>query len=223
MNTMKLKSEVSALLSGAGIMIDGTNPWDIKVYNDNFYFRAVADGSLGIGEAYIENWWDSPNLDGFFTRLFSANVETEVAKNRKVIAEIFRARIFNLQSKFLAFANGTKHYDIGNDLFMRMLDSRMVYTCAYWKDATTLDQAQENKLDLSCKKLKLEPGMSVLDIGCGWGSFAKYAAEKYNVNVTGITVSKEQVELGRKNCEGLPVEIKLMDYRDLKQRFDRVV
>ena len=223
MKRLKLKSEVSALLSSAGIGIDGTNPWDIKVYNDNFYVTAIARGSLGMGEAYIAKWWDSPSLDDFFTRLFAANLENEIVKSWKNFTEILLARMFNKQSQLLAFSNGQRHYDLGNDLFMRMLDDRMVYTCGYWKDAATLNQAQEKKLELSCRKLNLEPGMTVLDIGCGWGSYAKFAAENYDVKVTGITVSKEQVELGKKNCEGLPVKIKLMDYRDVNEKFDRVV
>ena len=133
------------------------------------------------------------------------------------------ARLLNRQSRNRAFQIGEKHYDLGNDLFINILDKRLVYSCAYWKDAQTLDIAQENKLELICCKLGLQSGMKVLDIGCGWGSFAKYAAEKYRVNVVGITVSKEQVELARTLCAGLPVEIRLQDYRDVNEKFDRVV
>jgi cyclopropane-fatty-acyl-phospholipid synthase len=104
-----------------------------------------------------------------------------------------------------------------------MLDERMVYSCAYWEDAQTLDEAQEKKLDLICKKLNIQSGMRILDIGCGWGSFIKYAAEKYNTLAVGITVSKEQVEFGRKLCAGLPIEIRLQDYREINERFDRIV
>lgn len=223
MKTAKLKSELAALLSQAGIRINGSNPWDINIYNERFYLDAIAGGSLSIGEAYIEKWWDSPRLDEFFYRLLHAKLENKVLQDWKLIAEILLTKIFNKQSHSLAFYNGQKHYDLGNDLFSRMLDKRMVYTCGYWKDAKTLDKAQENKLDLACRKLNLEPGMSVLDIGCGWGSFAKFASENYLVNVTGITISPEQVQLAREMCAGLPVEIKLLDYRDLNTAFDRVV
>jgi len=133
------------------------------------------------------------------------------------------ARIFNRQSKKRAFQIGEKHYDLGNELFRNMLDKQMIYSCAYWKDAFVLDEAQEAKLNLICQKLGLQPGMKILDIGCGWGSFAKYAAEKFKVKVIGITVSKEQVELGKRLCKGLPVEIRLQDYRDVKEKFDCVV
>jgi cyclopropane-fatty-acyl-phospholipid synthase len=104
-----------------------------------------------------------------------------------------------------------------------MLDQRMVYSCGYWKDATTLDEAQEAKLDLICQKLNLRSGMHILDIGSGWGSFAKFAAEKYGVRVTGITVSSEQAEMATEMCKGLPVEFKLMDYRLLSGTFDHIV
>ena len=133
------------------------------------------------------------------------------------------ARVINMQSKHRAFEIGEKHYDLGNELFQNMMDKRMVYSCAYWNDAQTLDDAQDNKLDLICRKLGLQPGMKILDIGCGWGSYAKYAAEKYKVKVIGITVSKEQVDLGRILCAGLPVEIRLLDYRDLDDKFDHIV
>jgi len=223
MNSKKLKSFIRELLSPADIHINGDNPWDIRVYNDAFYEKVIRDGSLGAGEAYIEEWWDAPRLDEFFSHLLNANLEEKIRKHWKLLPEIFFTRIFNHQSRARAFRAGHRHYDLGNDLFIHMLDKRMAYTCAYWKDAVTLDEAQEKKLDLTCRKLNLQPGMHVLDIGCGWGSFAKYAAENFGVKVTGVTVSADQVELGRKMCEGLPVEIKLMDYRMLQGKFDHVV
>jgi cyclopropane-fatty-acyl-phospholipid synthase len=223
MKALKLKNNIAEILSQAGISINGTNPWDINVYNEQFYTRALAEGVIGIGEAYVENWWDSPHLDEFFERVIAANLESRIENNWKLLLEIFLTRVFNRQSHSRAFFNGQKHYDLGNDLFEVMLDKRLVYTCGFWKNAETLDQAQEAKLDLTCRKLYLEPGMTILDIGCGWGSFAKYAAENFDVKVTGITVSKEQTELGNKLCKGLPVEIKLMDYRDLDGKYDRIV
>jgi cyclopropane-fatty-acyl-phospholipid synthase len=131
--------------------------------------------------------------------------------------------MFNLQKKSRAFQVGKEHYDTGNDLYQAMLDKRMAYTCGYWHHADNLEDAQRDKLDLVCRKLVLEPGMRILDIGCGWGSFARYAAENYGVEVVGITVSREQVELGKENCKGLPVEIRLQDYRDVTEQFDSIV
>jgi cyclopropane-fatty-acyl-phospholipid synthase len=134
-----------------------------------------------------------------------------------------RARAFNLQRKSRAFVIGTRHYDIGNDLYAAMLDRRLAYSCGYWKRASSLDEAQEDKLDLICRKIGLAPGMRVLDIGCGWGAFVKYAAEKYRVQAVGTTVSKEQAALAAESCTGLPIEIRFADYRDLNERFDRIV
>src|SRR5262249_38727778 len=143
--------------------------------------------------------------------------------NLKTMLQWSRSLLFNLQTKSRAFIVGEKHYDLGNDLFEHMLDKRMTYSCAYWKNATNLDEAQEAKLELICQKMYLKPGMKVLDIGCGWGSFAKYASEKYGVEVVGITVSQNQLELARQKCEGLPIELRLQDYRDVDGKFDRIV
>ncbi|KPK24699.1 MAG: cyclopropane fatty acyl phospholipid synthase [Dehalococcoidia bacterium SG8_51_3] len=219
----RLKETAEELLCLAGVEINGNHPWDIKVHNDDFYHRVLTQGSLGLGESYMDTWWDCEELDQFVYRIVRANLEDKVRGNWKLLLRVLAARIFNLQSKSKAFVIGERHYDLGNELFENMLDKRMVYSCAYWKNANTLDEAQENKLDLICRKIGLQPGMRILDIGCGWGSLAKYAAEKYDAKVVGITVSKEQVTLGRDLCKGLPVEIRLQDYRDISESFDHVV
>jgi cyclopropane-fatty-acyl-phospholipid synthase len=219
---MRTKETTRKLLSLAGIVIDGKNPWDIVVNNDAFYSKVMSWGSLGLGESYMDGWWECQKLDEFFFRILSKDIERQVKKNWVLLAGGLGTRIINLQSGKRAFQIGQRHYDIGNDLFIRMLDKRMAYSCGYWRNAGTLDEAQEHKLDMICQKLGLQPGMSMLDIGCGWGSLARYAAEKYQVKVLGITVSREQVELARTLCRGLPVEIKLQDYRDVRERFDRI-
>lgn len=220
---MEDKKIFELLFKEAGIKINGKNPYDPRIHDKRFYKRVLTQGSLGLGESYMDGWWDCEKLDEFFNKLLSFRIEKSVKKNLPFLFEILVSKIFNLQSKGRAFNIGKKHYDIGNDLFKSMLDKRMVYTCGYWKEAKTLNQAQEAKLDLVCQKLGLKPGQKVLDIGCGWGSFAKYAAEKYKVSVVGITVSREQVELGNKLCKGLPVEIRLQDYRDINEKFDHIV
>jgi len=219
----KYKRITEEILSLAGITINGTNPWDIRVYNDEFYKRAITEGELGVGESYMDNWWDSKKTDEFVYRLLSAGLDEKIKRKFSILLRVLTIRIFNLQSVRRAFIIGEKHYDLGNDLFQNMLDKRMNYSCAYWKNGESLDEAQENKLRLVCSKLYLKQGMRVLDIGCGWSAFGKYAAEKYNVEVVGITVSKEQVELGKYLCAGLPVEIYLKDYRDLNEKYDRIV
>ncbi len=222
MASKRLEKKAQQILSLADIKINGKRPWDIHVHTPLFYRRVMAQGSLGLGEAYMDGWWDSPQLDQFFAHLLQAELDKKVAKWRLLIP-FLKANLSNLQNKTKAKIVGEKHYDIGNDLYEAMLDKRMVYTCGYWKDAKTLDEAQEAKLDLVCKKLGLKKGQKVLDISCGWGSFAKYAAEKYKVSVVGITISKEQVELARERCKGLPVEIRLQDYREVTEKFDHVV
>jgi len=211
------------ILSTADIQIDGQRPWDIQVHDERFYNRVLGQGSMGLGESYMEGWWDCEKLDEFFTRLLQAELEKQVIKDWKTILWIIGQVAFNKQKKSRAFKIGKHHYDIGNDLYDLMLDKRKVYTCGYWKNASTLDEAQEAKLNMVCQKLDLKPGQRILDIGCGWGSFAKFAAEKYGVNVVGVTVSEEQIKLGNELCQGLPVELLYKDYRDIEGEFDHIV
>ena len=216
------KQRVTELLSTAGISVNGSAPYDIKVHNDDFYKRVLAGGSLALGESYMEKWWDCDRPDEFITQLLTTDLEDKI-KSPKMKAAILLTKILNYQTRSRALDNVRMHYNIGNDLFSKTLDKHMMYSCAYYKDAKTLDEAQENKLELACRKLKLEPGMHVLDIGSGWGGFAKYAAEKYGAKVTGISLSEEQVKYCKVLCNGLPVEIRLQDYREVNQKFDRIV
>lgn len=219
---MSHKKVIESLLEGTGIKINGVNPCDIQVRDERFYKRVLAYNSLGLGESYMDGWWDSESLDGFFCKILSAGIENK-AGNWRIIPYLLKGIIINAGRKSRAFNIGERHYDVGNGLYKNMLDKRMVYTCGYWKEAKDLDEAQEAKLDLVCRKLNLKEGQKVLDIGCGWGSFAKYAAEKYGASVVGITVSKKQAGLGREMCKGLPVEIRLQDYRDSTGQFDHIV
>jgi cyclopropane-fatty-acyl-phospholipid synthase len=219
----KFKTIAEDILALAGVKINGNNPWDIRVHNDEFYRRAITEGELGVGESYMDGWWDSEKIDEFVCQILKAGLDEKIQRKLSILLRLLSVRLFNLQTKRRSFIVGEKHYDLGNDLFQSMLDKRMVYSCGYWKNAQNLDEAQENKLELICRKIYLKPGMRVLDIGCGWSAFGKYAAENYKVEVSGITVSKEQVELGKKLCEGLPVDVRLMDYRDLNEKYDRIV
>ena len=223
MKSEKYKRVVEKLLNMAGIKINGSHPWDIQINNERFYKRVITEVELGMGESYMEGWWDAEKVDELICKIIRADLQNKIKHNFKIAVQLAGFNLINMQSKRRAFIIGEKHYDLGNDLFQYMLDSRMNYSCGYWKDAKSLDEAQENKLDLICKKIYLKPGMRILDIGCGWGAFGKYAAEKNDVEVTGITVSKEQAALGRELCKGLPVEIKLQDYREVNEQFDRIV
>lgn len=217
------KQFLEKLLSAADVRVGGSRPSDIVVHDERFYARVISGGSLALGESYMDGWWDCERIDEFIAHVLAAHLDQKVAFNISNALNYLGAILVNSGAKKRAFEIGERHYDIGNDLFTAMLDRRMVYTCGYWKNARTLDEAQEHKLDLVCRKLGLKKGDRVLDIGCGWGSFAKYAAEKYGVSVVGITVSQEQAELARKLCAGFPVEIRLIDYRDIDEKFDHIV
>lgn len=217
------KSFILELLKTADITVNGNRPWDIQIHNEAFYSRVLHETALGLGESYMDGWWDCQALDQLFFRVIRADLPAKLKQNKKLLFKLALLRLINRQTKSRAWEVGKKHYDLGNDLFKCMLDSRLVYTCAYWKDATNLEQAQLNKLKLTCDKLLLKPGMKVLDIGCGWGSLAKYAAENYGVSVVGVTISRQQYEYVKHNCAGLPIDIRLQDYRDVNEKFDRIV
>ncbi len=211
------------ILNEAHISINGPNPWDIQVHDSRVFRRVFKEGSLGLGESYMDGWWDCEKLDEFIFRVVRAKIDKRIKVNWKIVLGVIWAKLINPQSKRRAFQIGERHYDLGNELFQSMLDKRMTYSCGYWKNARTLDEAQEAKLRLICEKIKLEPGMRVLDIGCGWGSFIRYAAENYGASCVGITVSKEQVAYSKTYTKDLDIEVRLQDYRELDEKFDRIV
>src|SRR5262245_7677503 len=217
----RYRAAFESLLNGTDIAVDGSHPWDIRVRDPGLFQRVLAQGSLALGEGYMEGQWECERIDEMLFRVFRARAEEHLPTFRQFWAAI-TAMLFNPQTPRRAFKVGQEHYDIGDDLYERMLDPRMIYSCAYWKEAQTLEQAQEAKLDLVCRKLRLEPGMRVLDIGCGWGGAAQFAAERYGVKVTGVTVSRNQAMAASARCKGLPVKILLQDYRSLTGRFDRI-
>lgn len=216
------KQKLESLLASADICVGGDRPWDFRVHDDRLYARLLAEGTLGVGEAYMDGWWDSPAIDQLICRALGGGLDYKF-RSWPLLLDAIEARIRNMQKSKRAYEVGQRHYDIGNDLFRAMLDRRLNYSCGYWARADTLDEAQEHKLELIAKKLELERDMRVLDIGCGWGGAAKFFAERYDVEVVGITVSENQLALGRELCDGLPVELRLQDYRDLDETFDRIL
>ncbi len=220
---MKAKEIITELFSGAGISINGEMPWDIQVHDNRFFRRVLTEAEMGLGESYMDGWWDCEALDEMINRSFKAKLDTKVARNWKTWLYAANTKLFNRQKSSRASQVGEQHYDLGNDLYRAMLDSRLNYTCAYWKNAANLDEAQGSKLDLICKKINLKPDMTVLELGCGWGSFAKYAAEKYGANIVAVNISKQQVKLARELCRGLPVDIRLQDYREADGKYDAVI
>ncbi len=216
------QTRLQSLLAEADIDLDGPRPWDPRFHQPDLPARLLAGGSLALGESYMDGAWDVESLDGFLYRLLVAGVDRRVhglADVRLAVA----ARLFNLQRGRRSYEVGERHYDLGNDLYRAMLGKRLVYSCGYWRHASDLDAAQEAKLDLCCRKLGLEPGMRLLDIGCGWGELLRFAAERYGVAGVGVTISTEQAAFARELCAGLPIEILVQDYRELDGLFDRIV
>lgn len=220
---MKCKQIIESLLAGAGIIINGNNPYDPRVHNEDFYSRVLRQGSLGLGESYMDGWWDCEQLDQFFHKILAAELDKKIKGNWSILFKLACNYALNTGKKSRAFEIGKRHYDIGNDLYNAMLDERLTYTCGYWENAKNLNEAQEAKLDLVCKKIVLKQGQKVLDIGSGWGSFIGYAAEKYGAETVGITVSKEQKTLANARYASLSAKTKLMDYRDITGKYDHIV
>ena len=221
MSESAAKIRIDELLARAGVHVDGPAATDLQVHDADLYQRVLAHGSLGLGESYMDGAWDAEDLDGFLFKLLDAHLDEQLRTLDDLWLHL-KARLVNLQHGQRAYVVGERHYDLGNDLYQAMLGKRLVYSCGYWKDATNLDDAQEAKLDLVFRKLGLEPGMRVLDIGCGWGEALKLAAERYGVSGVGVTISREQAQFADELCAGLPVEIRVQDYRELDETFDRV-
>ena len=219
-----LKNWFSELLSQVDIRLDGSRPWDIHLHEEKALDRILATGTLGLGESYVAGQWDCQALDEFFDKMLWSRLHRKVQVNPSLLMQVLRSKVLNMQNRDRSRKVAEIHYDLGNAFYEAMLDPYMQYTCGYWSGgATDLVQAQEAKLDLVCRKLDLQPGEKVLELGCGWGGFARFAAERYGVHVTGYNISKEQVAWARERCKDLPVDIRLSDYRDAEGTYDKVV
>jgi len=213
------KKIVTNLFSQAGIKLDGSNPWDIQLNNDRFYTSTLR-GSLGFGESYMKGDWDVDSMDALFRRIIRMNItESPLVLFNRLFLDI-KSRLTNLQTRIGSLAIAETHYDLDHRLYELFLGPYNQYTCCFFNKAKTLEEAEVEKLEMICDKLDLREGDRVLDIGCGWGGFAKYAAETRGCRVTGISISKEQIAYSRRYTEGLPVDIINCDYRDLPERID---
>lgn len=215
------KKIIQDILAQADVQVGGSRPWDIQVHDERLYGAVIRQGALGLGEAYMNGWWDCAQVELFLARLLDGDLANKV-KTPKMIARLLLSKLINFQTRERSTHVARLHYDIEPELYERMLDPYMNYTCGYWPQADNLDDAQRAKMDLICRKLKLQPGMKLLDIGCGWGGFARFAAENYGVTVVGITLSNEQAKYARGFCRDVPVEIRVQDYRDLDGTYDRI-
>jgi cyclopropane-fatty-acyl-phospholipid synthase len=220
MNSRDLSQQI---LAKAGIEINGSQPWDIQIKNEKIWDRIISQRQLGLAESYMDGWWECAAIDVFLTKLLSVDATSFLKISPSLIFHTLKSTTLNRQTKKRAAANAKHHYNIGNDLYSRMLDPEMIYSCAYWKDAKDLNSAQIAKLDLICRKLELKPGMRLLDIGSGWGALLRYAVKNYGVIGVGISPADNQISLARERSSGLDIEFKQMDYRDLTGEFDRIV
>ncbi len=217
--------KLARILAPADIQVNGARPWDIRVLDDRFYRRALLEGSLGAGESYVDGWWEVEALDEFFARIHRAGIDNKIGALTKLWLALW-GRLRNRQTKSRARQVAQEHYDLGNDLYEAMLGPTMQYSCAYWRNASTLDEAQRGKLHLVCRKIGLRPGMTVLELGGGFGGLAHFMAADYGARVVSYNISREQVVFARELCKGQAVRIEEKDYREAARetvQFDRIV
>ena len=217
------KTIITELFKSVGITVNGTKPFDITVHNDAFYKQVLADGSLGLGESYMAGHWDCKHLDQFFDVLCQSGIQKSKHAKTDLLGPFLISKFTNMQDKKKSLNVAEEHYNLGNDFYENMLDKHMQYTCAYWDNAKNLQEAQDNKLDLVCRKIGLKKGDTVLELGSGWGGFARFAANNYGAKVTCYNISKEQVAYAIKHNKGLPIQTNQKDYRDATGVFDHVV
>lgn len=220
------RSFFEPLLAQADIRIGGDRAWDIRVHDERVFDRAMQQGSIGLGDAYMEGLWDCDALDEFFHRVLRANLDKKVPWSIATIVAYAWSFIRNPQSRAGSTKVAKAHYDLGNDFYGAMLDPYRQYSCGYFDGTDDLAEAQRKKMDLIGRKLQLQEGDHVLDIGCGWGGLAKYLSENFGCRVTGVNISDEQIAHARDWCKGLPVEIVKTDYRDVRPPsggFDKIV
>lgn len=218
-----MSAVIRSLFEHAGVGIDGPNPWDIHVKDERWSTRVWREKNLGLGESYMDGWWDCEAVDEMMCRLLRYGIEEKVRGNLGYLIRLLPAIFFNLQSRARARIIAKHHYDLDNDLFFSFLDPYKQYSCAYFEGTEELNQAQQNKMALITEKLNLSADDRVLDIGCGWGGLAHYLAERYGSRITAVNISKEQLQFARDFCKGLPVSFNDCDYRAIEGRFNKIV
>ena len=214
---------VERALHKAGVEINGENSWDIRVLDERFYRRVAAEGSLGLGEAYMDGWWECDAVDRFIERVLRAGLDNGASDGWKTRLARLPARFMNMESKRRVRKVADEHYNLSRELFMSFLDPYNQYSCGYFDGTSDLAEAQQKKMDMICSKIGIDEGDRVLDIGCGWGGLSRYMAETRGCEVVGVNISDEQIAHARESCDGLPVEVRKQDYRDLDESFDKIV
>ncbi|OXA37401.1 cyclopropane-fatty-acyl-phospholipid synthase [Folsomia candida] len=197
---------------------EGKGPLGIRVHDEKeFYLRVFVRRHTGLFEAHMDKVC---TINDVKAMVISGLQSTKTLAFMHPLSTILDR--FNLQSRSKVWQVGAEHYDLGNDLFETILCKNLLYTCAYWRNSSDLESAQIAKMDLVARKLKLKPGMKVLDIGFGYGALDYHLAKHYGVSVVAISISKGQIQHATKLCDGLPVEFRICDYRDLNEKFDRI-
>ena len=216
------------VLQSAGLVLGR----DYVVHDKRFYRSLVFGGSLGLGESYMRGDWSSPDLRGFFVKLCSSSYLQWIQQVWGWVSPLewwrwFTSHYFNSQTLIGSRKVGKEHYDLDHTMYERMLSTPMLYSCAYWRNVETLEEAQHQKIMLLGRKLQLTSGMSVLDIGCGWGDLAITFAKEFGCTVTGLTISEQQRKVAEQRAEAAGVSDKvvfiLQDYREHSGLYDRVV
>ncbi len=221
---MMAEKMIKELLASVGIGVNGPSPQDIRVLDERFYRRVLRDKSLGLGESYMDGWWTCPRIDEMIARIIRLRRKDRVAVSLRHLPSLLGTLLRNPQSRRRARIVAERHYDLGNDFFGAFLDPYRQYSCAFYAAQDfSLEEAQLAKMDLICRKLELREGDRLLDIGCGWGGLAKFAAEHYGCRVTGVNISREQLDFARGFCAGLPVDFVECDYRALHGTYDKIV
>jgi cyclopropane-fatty-acyl-phospholipid synthase len=217
---MDAKGILHNLIRPAGVEFNGARPFDIHVHDPRFYGRVLRHRTLGLGESYMEGWWDCDDLPELFYRIATSGLDSRLSRSTAMVLAGIKAQLLNLQSRRRSATVAERHYNISTDMYRSMSDRWITLSCGYWRHASTLDEAQEAKLDLIVRKLRLTARDRILDIGCGFGAFARFAAERYGCTVVGVNVSAEQVRWARNLSAGLAVEFHVNDYRELDGYWD---
>ncbi len=221
-----------ALADGRMVRLGGNGPGPVaamKIYDYGFASRLLRSGDIGMAEAYLRGEWDTPDLTQFLY-LFCVNQDwmARMLPGKPLVRFVQVMRHwFNRNTKRQARRNIYAHYDIGNAFYSAWLDPGMTYSSGLFEDGTAdLTAAQNNKYRRLAEAIDLKPGQTLLEIGCGWGGFAEFAAKTFGAKVVGLTISREQRDFAQTRIHkaGLSnqVEIRLQDYRDERDRYDRI-